>query len=149
MATFDSLFLLDLHGNSKKKELAPDGGKDENVFDIQQGVAIALLVKRQRGSSSATQIHHAELWGERSSKYVWLAEHVVTDTPWRILEPKEPKRLFVPQDSELLAEYERGWSLVDAMNQNGDAAPGFATQHDDFAISYTRGEALAKIERLL
>ncbi len=45
METFDEMYLLDLHGNSKKKEKAPDGGKDENVFDIQQGVAIGLFVR--------------------------------------------------------------------------------------------------------
>ncbi|UCE26701.1 MAG: N-6 DNA methylase [Candidatus Coatesbacteria bacterium] len=45
MGTFDTLYLLDLHGNAKKKETCPDGSKDENVFDIMQGVAIFLGVK--------------------------------------------------------------------------------------------------------
>jgi predicted helicase len=43
--TFDEIYVLDLHGNTKKKEVAPDGSKDENVFDIQQGVAIGMMVK--------------------------------------------------------------------------------------------------------
>jgi predicted helicase len=46
MRTFDEIYLLDLHGNSKKKERSPDGTKDENVFDIQQGVAVGIFVKR-------------------------------------------------------------------------------------------------------
>jgi predicted helicase len=50
--TFDEIYVMDLHGNSKKKETAPDGSKDENVFDIQQGVAIGLMVKLAVESSA-------------------------------------------------------------------------------------------------
>lgn len=149
MQTFDVLHVLDLHGNSKKKEVAPDGGKDENVFDIQQGVAISLFVKRRAGTTGATEIRHADLWGSREFKYAWLAEHDVTSTSWQTVVPKAPRRIFVPQDDELLTEYERGWSIVDAMDQNGDPAPGIVTTHDEFAISWTREEAIAKVERFL
>ncbi len=48
METFDKIYILDLHGNSKKKETAPDGSKDENVFDIQQGVSINIFVKKKK-----------------------------------------------------------------------------------------------------
>jgi predicted helicase len=37
MASFDDLSILDLHGDSRRGEISPDGSKDENVFDIQQG----------------------------------------------------------------------------------------------------------------
>ena len=148
MATFDSIYVLDLHGNSKKREAAPDGSKDENVFDIQQGVAISLFVKRGAGDGSV-EISHAELWGSREGKYAWLAEHDISNTPWRRFAPQVPKKLFVPQDEGLLAEYEKGWSIVEAMNQNGAPAPGIVTTHDEFAISWTREEAIAKVERLL
>jgi len=43
--TFDEIYVMDLHGNSKKKEVTPDGSPDKNVFDIQQGVAVAIMVK--------------------------------------------------------------------------------------------------------
>lgn len=148
MATFDAIYVLDLHGNSKKRETAPDGGKDENVFDIQQGVAISLFVKRGAGEG-ATEISHAELWGSREDKYAWLAQHSVDNTPWRAFTPPAPRRFFVPQDEGLLSEYERGWSIVEVMNQNGDPAPGIVTTHDEFAISWTREEAIAKVERML
>ena len=46
---FDEIYLLDLHGSSKKKETTPDGGKDENVFDIQQGVAILMGCRQVHG----------------------------------------------------------------------------------------------------
>jgi len=149
MATFDDLYLLDLHGNNKKKEVAPDGIDDKNVFDIQQGVAIGLFVKRSIAGAGAQEIHHADLWGPRPSKYAWLAEHDVTTTKWKRFTPSAPKRLFVPQDEDLLAEYERGKSVVEAMDQNGEPAPGIVTTHDEFAISWTRDEAIAKVERFL
>lgn len=44
--SFDWIRVLDLHGNSKKKETAIDGSKDENVFDIQQGVSVSFMLKQ-------------------------------------------------------------------------------------------------------
>ena len=67
METFDHIYLLDLHGNSKKKEQSPDGGKDENVFDIQQGVAIGLFVKFKESSQGLAQVYHADLYGEAAN----------------------------------------------------------------------------------
>ncbi len=49
METFDEIYILDLHGNARKKETASDGGKDENVFDIMQGVSINIFVKKKKG----------------------------------------------------------------------------------------------------
>jgi predicted helicase len=149
LRTFDELYVLDLHGNTKKKEVAPDGGEDKNVFDIQQGVAISLFVRRDATGTGAARIHHADLWGSRASKYAWLDAHDVLATKWRTFQPIAPRRVFIPQDEDLLAEYERGWSIVEAMNQNGDPAPGIVTTHDEFAISWTREEMIEKVERLL
>jgi predicted helicase len=66
MRSFDQIYVLDLHGNAKKKERAPDGGKDENVFDIEQGVAISLFVKR-KGLEKG--VWRGDLWGARLEKY--------------------------------------------------------------------------------
>jgi predicted helicase len=148
MGSFDEIYVLDLHGNSKKKERAPDEQKDENVFDIQQGVAIALLVKRTTNTSSA-KVYRADLWGTRDKKYNWLFEHEITNTQWEEITPKQAPWLFVKQDTHLLAAYQQGWSLADIFATNGDPAPGFATQHDDFAISFTADEAAAKVAALL
>ena len=76
--TFCEIFILDLHGNAKKKERCPDGGKDENVFDIQQGVSIALFVKCK--STTGPKISFHEIWGLREAKYEWLWTHDVADT---------------------------------------------------------------------
>ena len=70
METFDRIYLLDLHGNAKKRERTPDGLKDENVFDIQQGVVIGLFVKCMNTNSKdndedndkQTKVYHADLW---------------------------------------------------------------------------------------
>ena len=63
---FDRIYVLDLHGNSKKKERTPEGGEDKNVFDIQQGVAVLFLVRLPEHSDSEdAQVYHADLWGLR------------------------------------------------------------------------------------
>lgn len=152
LRTFDELYLLDLHGNSKKKEKALDGGKDENVFDIQQGVAIGIFVRRegaQRGPDYQGRAFRSDLYGIRSSKYDTLDAIDLQSSKWQELKPTAPTYLFVQQDAELLAEYEMGWSLRNVFSPNGDPAPGIVTTHDDFAISWTAEEAVDKVERLL
>ncbi len=149
---FDEIYLLDLHGNSKKKEKTPEGGKDENVFDIQQGVAIGLFVRKdlkERDKGQLAKVHRADLYGGRSEKYAVLDTQDITSTEWQEFEPAGPSYLFVLQDMDALHEYEQGWSLRDIFSPNGDPAPGIVTTHDDFAISWTRDEAIAKVERLL
>ncbi len=162
LQSFDDIYILDLHGNRKKQEQAPDGSKDENVFDIQQGVAISIFVKWRDFASFAT-VHHADLWGLREvyrfdthgqaalsdGKYVWLAEHNLASTQWIVFNPQAPFYLFSPQESRYSAEYQTGWSVTDIFRPNGDPAPGVVTCHDQFAISWTQNEACAKIERFL
>jgi len=70
MNTFNEIYIIDLHGNSLKKEKAPDGSKDENVFDIRQGVAIGIFVKQE--NKKGCKVYHKDLWGLRENKYDWL-----------------------------------------------------------------------------
>ena len=154
MDTFDEIYLLDLHGNSKKKEQPPDGGRDENVFDIQQGVAIGLFIKKGDCNDGTARVFHADLWGERETgqskgKYGWLAANQLNTTAWEEVSPRQPQYLFVPRDEELADEYEAGWSLPDIFSPNGDPAPGIVTTHDQFAISWDSEEAALKVKRLL
>jgi len=148
MASFDDLYVLDLHGSTKPKEVPPNGEKDQNVFDIQKGVAIALFVRRTTRAKSPT-VRRADLWGTRAEKYAWLAAHDVTDTPWEDVTPHHAPWFFVKHDADRLAEYQQGWSVADIFRPNGDPAPGVVTTHDEFAISWTREEAIAKVDRLL
>lgn len=106
MRTFDEIYILDLHGNSKKKEKCADGSKDENVFDIQQGTAIMFMVKvgslaeatTNIGSASdTTKVHHYELFGLRQNKYDWLESNVLGKVSYQEIKPSSPFYLFHPE----------------------------------------------------
>ena len=142
MKTFDEIYLLDLHGNARKKEQAPDGDRDENVFDIQQGVAIGLFVKRADGDEELARVFHADLWGERQralygGKYRWLASNDIESTSWEELTPKLPRYLFIPRDETLAEEYEAGWAIPDVFPVN---SVGIVTAKDKLAIQWTRDQ---------
>lgn len=134
MRTFDQIWLLDLHGSSKPKEIPPDGGIDENVFDIMKGVAIGLFIKRPGADKG---VWHADLWGKRIEKYKAAAEaDKATITSTRIA-PVSPFYLFVPQNREAWAEYERGKSVTEIFAIN---VLGFQTHRDHFAIAFQRDQ---------
>ena len=149
LGTFDEIYLLNLHGNSKKRERCPDGFADENVFDIQQGVAIGFFVKRGQNKKRGCSVRYADLWGLREvhregggeerelvgGKYHWLWAHDLATTEWETVLPEKPFYLFVPQDTGLWAEYERGWKVTEAMPVN---VLGFQTHRDHFAIDLER-----------
>lgn len=139
--TFDDIYILDLHGNSKKQERSPDGTRDENVFDIQQGVAISIFVKRIGTKKKLATMQHAHLWGVRETadkqegKYAWLFAHSLPDTNWKKLSPQTPFYLFIPQDTDLLPEYERGWKITDIYSLT---STGIKTHRDHFALDFDR-----------
>jgi predicted helicase len=147
MRTFDEIYVLDLHGNSKKKERTPEGGKDENVFDIQQGVAIGIFIRRRGAPTGDRQaiVRHAHLYGERAYKYDWLAEHDVECTEWTEVAPASPMYFFVPRDARLSEEYEQGWALPAAMPVN---VLGFQTHRDHFAIDFDEKALRARITEM-
>ena len=140
METFDEIYLLDLHGNAKKGEIAPDGSVDANVFDIQQGVAINLLVKHASGEDQlSARVFHADLWGEREDdigggKYGWLAANDAGSTNWAELSPKPPLYVFAPRDEALIEEYEAGCKITSIFPVN---SVGVATARDNIAIQWT------------
>jgi predicted helicase len=144
--SFHSIYVLDLHGNAKKVERAPDGGDDQNVFDIEQGVAISLFVKRP---GIENRVYHAELWGKRLAKYESLAEGSTRRLAWVPITPNEPDWLFKPQDLELAKAYRGFCAIQDIFSPIGDPAPGIVTTHDQFAISFTPEEAKRKVNDLL
>lgn len=141
MNTFSEIYLLNLHGNSKKKEKAPDGSPDENVFDIQQGVTIGIFVKLPTNSQSAN-LFHSDLWGPRDQKYAKLAETDVRTTTWQQLVPQSPAYLFVPSQKTLAAEYEDGLCLRESMLVN---VLGFQTHRDPVAIAFTQKDLLTQV----
>ena len=148
LGTFDEIYVLDLHGSARRKERAPDGAVDKNVFDIRQGVAITIFVKHLSPTGSK-RVFHRDVWGLRETKETYLAQHTCETVQWQEVAPQPPDFLFVPQDVEISAEYRLGTSIVDIMDQNGTPAPGLVTTHDSFAVSWDPDEAVSKVERLL
>ncbi len=120
METFSEIYILDLHGNKRTKDRCPDGSEDQNVFDIQQGVAIGIFIKDGNKNGQA-KVHHSELWGLRESKYFRLQEMDVSNTGWTYLEPKENMFFFVPKDFSVENEYLNNQIVTDVfpIHQNG------------------------------
>jgi predicted helicase len=132
--SFTDIYILNLHGNSKKKEVAPDGSKDENVFDIQQGVSIGILVKEPDHAGPA-RVHYADLWGLRESKYMTLSETDLLSTNWVELNPNSPFYFFMPQDEVLRPEYEKGWKVPEIFNIT---SVGIVTARDKLTIHWSK-----------
>jgi predicted helicase len=146
MQCFDDIYLLNLHGSSKKKEKAEDGGKDENVFDIQQGVAIGLFVKPGKVKDKPAQVYRADFYGTRESKYAGLAENDVSTTHWQTLKPQAPFYLFVSQDETVRTEYEQGCRIADFMPVHTE---GFKTHRDGFAIDFDQATIEQRMRDML
>ncbi|NMA39063.1 MAG: N-6 DNA methylase, partial [Lentisphaerae bacterium] len=137
MQTFDDIYVLDLHGNERKRETCPDGSPDKNVFDIRQGVAIAFFIKRGGKTKNPAAVRHAELYGTRKSKYDWLDKHVNTSTRWTALQPASPYYLFAPSDDALKAEYLNFAAVSDIFPAN---CVGIVTACDKLTIQFTADE---------
>ncbi len=137
MRTFDDIYILDLHGNSLKKETCPDGSPDKNVFDIRQGVAIAFFVKTDSKEDPAGRVHHAEEYGSREHKYAWLDAHDHENTEWERVNPDSPDYLFVPRDVTLEAEYRTFTSIPEVFLSN---SVGVVTARDRMTIQWSAKE---------
>ena len=142
LRTFNEIYICDLHGNSRQKEIAPDGGIDENVFDIQQGVAIMLCVK-ERGNQQLARVYHADLWGVRDRKYDYLTQTEMNDTEWTELKLTSPFYRFVPQNDQFRDEYESCRSVVKIFRDSGS---GLNTDRDDLCIDFEREALLQRMQ---
>ncbi len=108
---YDELYILNLHGNARKKEKTPQGADDENVFNIKQGVSINLFVKKAQ--TTKQKIHYYDVYGERAEKYAFLAQNDLNSIEWLELTPREPFYSLLPLETRLLDEYEQGFSVKD------------------------------------
>ena len=115
MKTFDKIYILNLHGNTRKKETAPDGSKDENVFDIMQGVSINIFYRSSKKSQDECHIFYHEIYGTREEKYAYLNSHNINDVQWKELQPKEPYNFFITKDFSLQEEYDKGFKIDELM----------------------------------
>ncbi|MDK2907299.1 MAG: hypothetical protein PWQ66_1260 [Petrotoga sp.] len=136
LQSFDRIFILNLHGNSLKKEKCPDGSKDENVFDIQQGVAIGIFIKNK--NLREKKIYYTDLWGLREDKYHWLDRHTIDNVNWQEVKPISPFYFFVPKDTSLEEEYNKFWKVTDIFPVN---SVGVVTARDHFTIKWKPEDA--------
>ncbi|GAA7286470.1 DNA methyltransferase [Helicobacter pylori] len=136
---YDELYILNLHGNARKKEKTPQGAKDENVFNVMQGVSINLFVKKAQ--ITKPKIHYYDVYGQRAGKYDFLAQHDLNSIEWIELTPREPFYSLLPLETSLLDEYEQGFSVQD-MFQIGST--GICSQRDHVVFHKTK-ESLLKL----
>lgn len=150
MNSFDRIHVLDLHGNSKKKEVCPDGSPDKNVFDIMQGVAIIIAVKHKRDPKAKdpkplAQVFHGDLWGNREAKGEALWSNGLAEMMPSKAQAKEPHFLFVKRDSEVEEAYHFGFPVNTLF---GIGVMGFQTHRDDFAVGWTKPEIIERCSDL-
>ncbi|GAA8287440.1 DNA methyltransferase [Helicobacter pylori] len=136
---YDELYILNLHGNARKKEETPQGAKDENVFNIMQGVSINLFVKKAQ--TTKQKIHYYDVYGQRAEKYTFLAQNDLNSIEWLELTPRGPFYLLLPLKTPLLDEYEQGFSVQD-MFQVGSV--GIVTGRDH-VVFHKDKESLLKL----
>ena len=145
MKTFDAIYILDLHGNKRTNKKPPDGGPDENVFKIKQGVAISIFVKHTPEKLDSARIYHAELWGKRKDKYNWLATNAIDTTAWKELTPISPNYLLVPHSESIGEEYERYWKITDIFPLKNS---GIVTSRDEMVTDFEPEPILERVNRL-
>ena len=146
LETFDEIYILDLHGNSKKKEKAPDGGKDENVFEIQQGVSISIFIRKIGKKMGLGTVHHAELYGKREAKFKELNESDLKNVKWKKLDYSMPYYFFVPKDFVLEEEYRKGFKIDELFPISNS---GVKTDRDSLFIDMDRETLADRIKTLL
>ncbi|MCG8795945.1 type ISP restriction/modification enzyme [Tenacibaculum finnmarkense] len=135
LETFDKIYILDLHGNSRKKEISPDGSLDQNVFDIMAGVSINIFVKTgDKKPKELGKVFHADLFGKRMLKYSLLNKNTFSTIKWENLECRTPNYLFVPINYKSKDKYDKGFNLNNLFSHNNS---GLATEFDKITIQKT------------
>ncbi|WP_260152836.1 type ISP restriction/modification enzyme [Helicobacter pylori] len=136
---YDELYILNLHGNARKKEETPQGAKDENVFNIMQGVSINLFVKKAQATKP--KIFYYDVYGQRAEKYAFLAQHDLNSIEWLEIAPREPFYSLIPQETPLLEEYEQGFSVQEVFQVG---STGICSQRDH-VVFHKDKESLLKL----
>ncbi len=147
LESFDKIYVLDLHGNAKKKEVCPDGSADQNVFDIMQGVSINIFVKtNKKNQTDLGEIFHYDLQGKRDLKYDFLNRNSLKSFKWNELEIKNPDYYFVNKNFEGISDYERGFKLDELFLNN---ISGIQSGRDKLFIDSDKFALSNRIKHLL
>jgi predicted helicase len=132
LKTYDKIYTIDLHGNAKKKETAPDGSADINVFDIEQGVSINIFVKTgKKKPNELGQVFHYDLYGKRDFKYDFLSDNSLKSIEYNCFTPFKNSFLFKSIDETMLLKYNEGINPISLFKVN---VMGFQTHRDNFCI---------------
>lgn len=147
LKTYDKIYTIDLHGNAKKKETAPDGSADVNVFDIEQGVSINFFIKTgKKKTNELGKVYHFDLYGKRDLKYDFLIENSLKSTPYNELKLSEPNFFFKMKDYEEENIYNKGFSIPELFPLN---SLGLLTKRDNLAVDFNSKDLVTKIEYFL
>lgn len=143
LKTYDKIYTIDLHGNTKKKETSPDGSSDINVFDIEQGVSINIFIKTGRkNTNDLGKCFHYDLYGKRDFKYDFLIQNSLSKVPFTEIPNKSPMYYMVQKDFEKESEYEKGFSVNDLFTSN---SIGVVTARDKLTIKDSKDEVIKTI----
>jgi predicted helicase len=147
LKTYDKIYTIDLHGNSKKKETAPDGSADINVFDIQQGVSINIFIKTgKKKKDELGNVFHYDLFGKREMKYDFLSENSLKNIDFKEVNYNAPNYFFVPKNDEGRNDYENGFKVDEIFN---DFTSGMVTANDALTIFNTKEELAKNTQKIL
>ena len=146
LKTFNKIWVIDLHGNSKKKEVAPDGSADKNVFDIQQGVSIIVAVCVPGAGNNPATVFRQDVWGSRTDKYDTLASSSLAESPFSTIEIQPPHLGFIARNSELGKYYRLGFSIPELFAVGGT---GVVTKRDKLTIHHTESGVQEAIQDFL
>ena len=147
LETFDKIYILDLHGNAKKKEVCSDGSPDQNVFDIMQGVSINIFVKTSnKKKTELGEVYHFDLQGKRNHKYETLNNSTISEIKWSKLAFKKPHYFFVPKDFESEEVYKQGFKIDNLFQINNS---GVSTDRDSLFLDNSSNKLSERIKILL
>lgn len=146
LESFDSIYILDLHGNARKKEICSDGSSDQNVFDIMQGVSINIFIKTgKKKKNELGTVFQFDIQGKRESKYDFLSDTFFKHIKWNKLELTKPNLFFTNKLYDDTGKYEIGFKIDELFPLSNS---GIATEFDDFSIRYNKQECFRQIEDL-
>jgi predicted helicase len=144
LESFDTIYILDLHGSAKRQETAPDGSRDENVFDIQQGVSINIFIKTgKKKKNELAKVYQTNLYGLREDKYNTLNINNLKSLDWKSLDYAPPQYFFVKKDFDNVSEYEKGFPLNNLFKIYNT---GIETGRDSLFIEFEKNELSKKIK---
>lgn len=148
LKTFDDIYIVDLHGNAKKKEKVPDESRDENVFNIMQGVSINIFVKKNKSKKEKElgNVYHKDLYGSRKSKFDFLNKNDLKSIKWNKAKYTKPYFFFVPKDFKGKDNYDKGFSVTEIFNKN---VTGIVTMGDAFIIAKDKKEIEKRLNKFL